>query len=289
MRRNWIVSVLIAGLLLAAAGGGLSQAESETHAAAERAALVERIEQYQARMAEQDTQTPPAHVYYMGREVARTMHWFHADWLTRNTREREENSQLLLEQLGIEPGMVVCDLGAGNGYYTLRISEALGQRGTVIAQELQPEMLDLLRERADQHDTDDNIVYAIGTLTNPMLPPESCDLILLVDVYHEFSHPEHMLRRIREALKPNGRLVLAEFRAEDDTVPIRPEHKMTKDQIRLEMNANGFHVAEEFDELPWQHLIFLERDEDWEPVEPGTRWPEELETATPPRPSREAE
>lgn len=272
----------------AAPVAGQSSAPTAEEAAAERDRLAERIAEHQDRAAAaQQEDDPPAHAYYMGREVAQTMHWRGAEWLTRNTRQRQENTALLIETLDLEPGMVVCDLGAGNGYYTLKISDALAERGTVIAQDIQPEMLELLQERAELHEAHDNILYTLGTLTDPLLPPESCDLILLVDAYHEFSHPEHMLRGIRDALKPDGQLVLVEFRAEDDTVPIKPEHKMSKDQMERELEANGFSVAQEFDELPWQHVMFFERDEDWEPVAPGTRFPEELETADPPRPARE--
>ncbi|MEX0742704.1 MAG: class I SAM-dependent methyltransferase, partial [Phycisphaeraceae bacterium] len=271
-RTNRWIWLLILGMLMtvptaplaAADGAAADETITAAQADAERQELADRIAQFKAQMAERETEIPPADAVYMGREVARTMHWRGAEWLTRPTRQREENTALLMKVLDPQPGMVICDLGAGNGYYTLKLSDALEDRGTVIAQDLQPEMLELLEERAQLHGAHDNLVYLTGTYINPMLPRESCDLVLLVDVYHEFSHPEHMLRRIREALKPGGRLVLVEFRGEDNTVPIRPEHKMTKDQIRLELNANGFEVADEFDELPWQHVMSFTRDEDWE-------------------------
>jgi predicted methyltransferase len=203
---------------------------------------------------------PKPLTHYMGREIAQTMHWQGARWLTRAEREREEDTKTLLKALDVKPGQTVCDLGAGNGFYTLQIARLVGDGGKVIAQEIQPEMLELLKKRADKEDAK-NIEYVVGTYTDPKLRPESCDLILLVDVYHEMSNPVEMLAGIRKALKPTGRLALVEFRAEDPDVPIKPLHKMSKAQIMKELPANGFKLAGEFDELPWQHLMFFQRDE----------------------------
>ncbi len=193
---------------------------------------------------------------YQGRVIAQTMHWQGAAWLIRNKREREEATTRMREELRLKTGMSVCDMGSGNGYHTLPMAEAVGGTGRVYAVDVQPEMIVMLNERiAEKAIT--NIEPIIGEVDDPKLPPNSCDLILLVDVYHEFSHPEAMLTGMKKALKPGGQIVLVEFRAEDDSVPIKPEHKMSKAQITKEMNANGLKLAREFDGLPWQHMMWF--------------------------------
>jgi ubiquinone/menaquinone biosynthesis C-methylase UbiE len=200
---------------------------------------------------------PPALKEYKGRRIATTMHWKGADWLIRKKREREEASSLMLKQLNLKPGQVVCDLGCGNGYHTLRMARQVAPGGKVYAVDIQQEMLDLLAQRTERQDIY-NIEPVLGSATSPQLPHNAMDLILLVDVYHEFSHPEHMLREIRSSLKPAGRLVLVEYRAEDSEVPIKKDHKMSKAQILKELKPNGFVLVREFDELPWQHMMFFE-------------------------------
>jgi predicted methyltransferase len=196
---------------------------------------------------------------YQGRVIAQTMHWQGAAWLIRNKREREEATSRMREELRLKTGMSVCDMGSGNGYHTLPMAEAVGGTGKVYAVDVQPEMIVMLNERiAEKAIT--NIEPIIGEVDDPKLPPNSCDLILLVDVYHEFSHPEAMLTGMKKALKPGGQVVLVEFRAEDDSVPIKPEHKMSKAQITKEMNANGLKLVREFDGLPWQHMMFFSLD-----------------------------
>jgi len=207
-----------------------------------------------------EEEIPPALTHYMGREIAQYMHYAGATWLTRESREREEDSKTMLASLKLKEGQVVCDLGAGNGFYTLSMARMVGEKGKVYAVEIQPEMLRFLKKRAAAAKVE-NIEYVLGTFIDPKLPPESQDLILLVDVYHEFSHPEHMLKAIRKALKPDGRLVLVEFRAEDPDVPIKPLHKMSKKQVTKELTANGYKIVEEFDKLPWQHMMFFGRDD----------------------------
>jgi ubiquinone/menaquinone biosynthesis C-methylase UbiE len=197
---------------------------------------------------------------YMGREIAQTMHYLGAPWLTRESRDREEDCHTLLEALEIKPGETVCDMGCGNGFYAVRIAKLLGDSGKVIAVDIQREMLELLKERAAAERIT-NIDTVLGTIIDPKLPEASIDLMLLVDVYHEFSHPQEMLAAIRKSLKPDGRVALVEFRAEDPKVPIKPLHKMSKVQIMKEFPPNGFKLVEEFDELPWQHLMFFQRDD----------------------------
>jgi ubiquinone/menaquinone biosynthesis C-methylase UbiE len=202
----------------------------------------------------------PAGKEYMGRRIAQTMHYSGAEWLTRDNREQEERCSLMLSNLGLKQGMTICDMGCGNGFYTVKLAKMTGETGRVYAVDIQPEMLKLLKRRADDEKIR-NITPVLGTFTDPKLPKGKIDLILLVDVYHEFSHPEPMLAAMREALSPTGVCALVEFRAEDPNVPIKPEHKMTKEQILKEWPANGFKLVKEYNELPWQHLMFFGRDE----------------------------
>jgi ubiquinone/menaquinone biosynthesis C-methylase UbiE len=209
-------------------------------------------------LAEDDSIPPPAKEY-KGREIAQTMHYLGAPWLTRESRDREEDCKTMLAALHVKPGDVVCDLGCGNGFYTLKLAKLVGEKGRVIAVDIQREMLELLKDRAAEEKIG-NIEPVLGTVVDPKLPEGAVDLVLLVDVYHEFSHPEQMLAAIRKSLKPAGRVALAEFRAEDPAVPIKPLHKMSKAQIMKEFPPNGFKLVEEFDKLPWQHLMFFQRD-----------------------------
>lgn len=197
----------------------------------------------------------------MGRVVAQTMHYAGAGWLIRNKREREEGATRMRAALELKPGMVVCDMGSGNGYHSLPMAKEVAPDGKVLAVDIQPEMLQMLQQRAEANQVT-NVVSIVGEVHNPNLPDDSCDLILLVDVYHEFSHPEEMLGFMRKALKPGGQVALVEFRAEDLTVPIKPEHKMSKVQILKELEANGFKLTRSFDELPWQHMLWFARDDD---------------------------
>lgn len=202
---------------------------------------------------------PPALTEYKGRQIAQTMHYKGAPWLIRDVREREEDCSTMLKNLGVKSGMIVCDMGCGNGFYTLQLAQLVGPDGKVLAVDIQPEMLTLLRERAKQEDVE-NIEPTLGTLIDPRLPVDGVDLILCVDVYHEFSHPEQMLAAMRKSLTPEGRLVLVEFRSEDPNVPIKPLHKMSKKQILLELPPNGYKLVHEFDQLPWQHMMFFEKE-----------------------------
>ncbi len=205
-------------------------------------------------------EAPPPLTEYLGRVIARTMHWKGAEWLMRRVREAEEGPSQMREQLHVKPGMVVCDMGCGNGYHTLPLAEMVGEKGKVYAVDVQPEMIEMLKQNIESKGLK-NIVPINSLYHDPKLPPNTCDMILLVDVYHEFSHPVQMLAGMRAALKPDGQLVLVEFRAEDENVPIKPEHKMTKAQINKEMNANGFKLVREYDGLPWQHLMFFGKAE----------------------------
>jgi predicted methyltransferase len=192
-----------------------------------------------------------------GRTYASVMRVDGADWLERAERENEEKPRLAVELLDVKPGMAVADVGAGSGYYTAILSQKVGPEGKVYATDIQPGMIQLLKSRAER-DKLSNVEVILGTESDPRLPPASCDLILLVDVYHEFSQPQAMLRKMRAALKPDGRLVLLEFRKEDPKVPIRIDHKMSVQDVRAEVEPEGFHLDRVLPDLPWQHiLIFL--------------------------------
>lgn len=208
--------------------------------------------------AQQDVTQVDGRPVYKGREIAQTMHYNGAPWLIRESRQREEDCQKMLENLGVQPGMTICDMGCGNGFYSLKLAEMVGKGGKILAVDIQPEMLRLLKARAEEQGIE-NIELVLGDIDDPKLPEGKVDLILCVDVYHEFSHPVEMLAGMRKSLKPDGKIVLLEFRMEDPNVPIKLLHKMSKKQMLLEYEANGFQVAEQFDGLPWQHMMFFEK------------------------------
>jgi precorrin-6B methylase 2 len=213
-------------------------------------------------------QLPPPLTEYMGRRIAQTMHWSGADWLLRDTRESEEHTARMIAALELRAGMVVCDFGCGVGTITLPMAKLVLPKGRMLAVDLQPEMLVALEKRASEAGVS-NVERILCGPADPKLAPESCDRILMVDVYHELGYPQQVLRAARKALKPGGRLVLVEFRAEDPEVPIKPEHKMTRVQVERELGANGFRLQRAFTELPWQHMLFFEHDD--APLQPAPR------------------
>jgi predicted methyltransferase len=197
---------------------------------------------------------------YMGRAIAPPMSYSGADWLTRQSRDAEENPKQLLRALGVKAGQTVCDYGCGNGFYTLQMANLVGPRGMVYAVDIQPEMLKLLADRAGPRGLA-NVRTVLATADEPGLGTRRFDLILMVDVYHELADPVAVLKAARESLKPNGRIALAEFREEDPSVPILPLHRMSLAQIMRELPANGLKLVGQHDGLPWQHLLFFARDD----------------------------
>jgi ubiquinone/menaquinone biosynthesis C-methylase UbiE len=193
-----------------------------------------------------------------GRKYAGVMGAGGADWLVRPERAEEEQPDKAIALIGIARGATVADIGAGNGYMTWRLAERVGPTGKVYANDIQPEMLQMLRENMLQRKLK-NVETVLGKFDDPKLPVNTMDLVLLVDVYHEFNAPQQMLRGIREALKPDGRLVLLEYRGEDPTVPIRPEHKMTVAQVRAELEPEGYRVDRVLEDLPRQHLLIFKK------------------------------
>lgn len=193
--------------------------------------------------------------FYMGREIAPVVSHESVGWLERSEREEEERTDLLLKELNLEPGDVVADIGAGSGYLTFRIAPLI-PRGTVLAVDIQPKMLDLIQDSAESKGVE-NVQTILGEIADPKLADDAVDLVLLVDAYHEFSHPFEMMTAIRRSLKTGGRVALVEFRAEDPGIPIKPLHKMSEAQARKEMKAVGLEWIETREVLPQQHLMFF--------------------------------
>jgi ubiquinone/menaquinone biosynthesis C-methylase UbiE len=208
---------------------------------------------------------PPG--FYMGRPIADVMSWEGADWLFRETRIEEEQPEAMLNALKISRGATVADVGAGAGYHSIRLARRVGTKGVVYATDVQPEMLRMLRDNARSARVT-NIKPVRCTQLDTGLPERAIDLVLMVDVYHECSDPETTLQGLRTALKPGGRLVLVEFRGEDPEVPIKPEHKMTLEQVRREVEPQGFTFKESLEFLPWQHVIIFERPNDPKDAKP---------------------
>jgi ubiquinone/menaquinone biosynthesis C-methylase UbiE len=195
--------------------------------------------------------------WYMGRQIAQVMSHFGIDWLERQEREQEENTSLLLKNLALKPGMVIADIGAGSGYHSTLLSNMVGN-GKVYAVDVEREMIAYLTNRI-KREGKKNIIPVLSTEKNVALPANSVDQMLLVDVYHEFSFPYEMALSMLEALKPGGKLVLVEFRAEDPNVPIKTIHKMSERQAVKEFKAAGFTFEKNISNLPWQHCLIFRK------------------------------
>ncbi len=195
--------------------------------------------------------------FFLGREISKVMGHSGITWLERDQREAEEAPTRAIAALDLPPETVIADIGAGSGYYALRIAPRI-PLGRVVAVDIQQEMIDFLSLRSRQLGIS-NIQTHLGAVDDLKLPPSTLDAALLVDAYHEFSHPREMLESLHRALKPGGRVFLLEFRGEDPRVPIKPLHKMTVDQARREFEACGFHFAENRRHLPWQHLLVFRK------------------------------
>jgi ubiquinone/menaquinone biosynthesis C-methylase UbiE len=196
--------------------------------------------------------------WYMGRQIAQVMSHYGIDWLERPEREKEENTSLLLKNLAVKPGMLIADIGAGSGYHSALLSKMVGT-GKVFAVDVEPEMIAYLNERIKQEKLS-RIVPVLSTEQKLPLPENTIDMMLLVDVYHEFSYPYEMSLSMRAALKPGGKLVLVEFRSEDQNVPIKSIHKMSEAQAIKELKAAGFTFDKNIDNLPWQHcMVFVKQ------------------------------
>ena len=194
-----------------------------------------------------------------GRRYALTMSYLGADWLDRSERVQEEDPDTALDALKLVVGSTVADVGAGSGYMTVKMAKRVGPTGKVYANDIQPQMLSMLRQRLDKAKIA-NVELVLGGYDDPKLPADTIDLILMVDVYHEFSQPQQMLRRMHESLRTGGRMVLLEYRKEDPSIPIRPDHKMSVAEAKMEVEAEGFTLASVDERLPRQHILVFTKN-----------------------------
>lgn len=193
--------------------------------------------------------------FYMGREISFVMGHQAAGWLNRPGRIAEEMPDEVVENMNLAADDVVADIGAGSGYFSFRIAKKVPQ-GKVLAVDIQPEMLALIEDQKAE-DGVTNIEGVMGQIDDPNLPANSINAAIMVDAYHEFSHPFEMINGINNALKPGGRIFLLEYRGEDASVPIRPLHKMTEEQVVKEMSVFGLEWTDTLDFLPWQHMMIF--------------------------------
>ena len=199
--------------------------------------------------------------FYMGREISHVMGHQGASWLERPEREQEERTDLLVDALKLKEGDVVADIGAGSGYFAWRFAKQVGESGKVLAVDIQPEMLEILDQQMEKRGVADRVEGILGTITDPNLPPSSTDLAIMIDVYHELSHPYEMTVKMVEGLKPGGRLVFVEYRAEDPTVRIKRLHKMTEEQVKKELTVQNLEYVETIAPLPQQHIVIFKKPE----------------------------
>ena len=246
-----LVSLMGAGRVATAPGS--RPATAATTAATAATAATTRTAVYEYGAASRDG----IGKFYMGREIAHFMSHLGADWLERPEREAEEKTQTLLDEIELRPTDVVADIGAGTGYYSFRLAAKV-PRGKVLAVDIQQEMLDLLTAAAKERGVG-NVEPVLGTTSDPKLPKDGVDVVLMVDAYHEFDQPREMMGAIVAALRPGGRVVLVEFRGEDPAVRIKPLHKMTEAQAVREMEAAGLRHVETKRMLPIQHLMIFEK------------------------------
>jgi len=193
-----------------------------------------------------------------GRRYAQTMGVEGAEWLDRTERDQEEEPDRAVDILKLQKGATVADIGAGSGYVTERLSKKVGPMGRVYATDIQQGMIDLIGKRIAKRKLT-NVTPVLSTQDDPRLPLDAVDLAIMVDVYHELSQPQLMLRHIKASLKAGGRLVLVEYRKEDPNIPIRPEHKMSVAEAKLEVEAEGFKLTQTNEDLPRQHVLIFTR------------------------------
>jgi len=197
---------------------------------------------------------------YLDREISGVMGWQGASWLERDKREREERTDLLLDALALQPGMVVADIGAGTGYLSRRMAPLVMPGGKIIALDLQPEMVNILQAGVKRLGLS-QIEVKLGAVDDIKLPKNSVDMAIMVDVYHELAYPYEVMSSIMQALKPRGRIVFVEYKAEDARVPIKPLHKMSEAQIKREAGIFALDWERTVSTLPWQHVVVFRKRE----------------------------
>lgn len=194
--------------------------------------------------------------WYMGREIAHVMGFQGMSWLERREREAEENTSILIKNMNIQPSDTIADIGAGSGYHAFKMA-AMAKKGHIYAVDIQDEMLEAIEQKKEEKSIS-NIATIKGDTKNVNLPENSMDKVLMVDVYHEFDFPAEMIASIKRALRADGKIYLIEYRGEDATIPIKKIHKMTEKQSVKEIQAAGFILEENIDNLPWQHcMVFI--------------------------------
>lgn len=250
MLMRFSIPLVLAALVLAAGLFALRQSPAETAAKPEAAPAAPVY-------TEGPASADGIGKFYLGREISQVMGHPGIGWLERDEREREEAPSKAINALELADDAVIADIGAGSGYYAFRLAPKV-PNGKVLAIEIQQEMLDFLKQRAADLKLA-NVIPHLGRIDSVELPPGSLDAALMVDAYHEFSHPAEMLASLHRALKPGGIIYLLEFRAEDPRVPIKPLHKMTEAQARLELEAAGFRFVSNRRHLPWQHFLVFQR------------------------------
>jgi ubiquinone/menaquinone biosynthesis C-methylase UbiE len=199
--------------------------------------------------------------FYLGREISHVMGHQGASWLERPERKQEERTDLLMESLPVKEGDVIADIGAGSGYFAWQFAKRVGSSGKVLGVDIQPEMLEILAEKMEARGVADRVEGILGTITDPNLPADTVDLAIMVDVYHELSHPYEMTVKMVEGLKPGGLLVFVEYRMEDPSVQIKRLHKMTEAQVKKEMAVQNLEFVETIDTLPQQHIVIFKKPE----------------------------
>jgi FkbM family methyltransferase len=258
MLKHPIHVLLVAGLVLVRSTGAHAQAQQPVPQSVPQSirALPDFAQRY--------TSTRPSRdgigKLYMGREISGVMGWQGAGWLEREEREREERTDLLMTALALQPGMVVADVGAGTGYLARRMAKAVGSSGQVLAVDVQPEMIQMLKQLAQQAKLP-QIVPVQCSETDVGLAAGTVDLAIMVDVYHELAYPYEVLTSVLRALKSGGRLVFVEYRAEDPRVPIKELHKMSEAQIKREAGVHGLVWERTVGTLPWQHMVVFRKGE----------------------------
>jgi ubiquinone/menaquinone biosynthesis C-methylase UbiE len=196
--------------------------------------------------------------FYLDRQISHVMGHQAARWLERPEREREEHTAEMIRSLKLQPGDQVADIGVGTGYIARHMAKVIGPKGAVHGVDIQPEMLALLAKKMKEAGIN-NVRGVLGTISDPKLPPNSMDLVIMVDVYHEFSHPYEMMAGIVKGLKVGGRIAFVEYRGEDPKVPIKRLHKMTEAQVKKEAALFPLKHVETYKKLPWQHVVFFEK------------------------------
>mgnify|MGYP006278814627 CR=1 FL=1 len=251
-----LAAALLAGLLLLGC-----RADGQPHASKSAAASGGAVGADTTDTSSVYTRTPPSRngigKVYMGREISKVMGHRGAAWLERDERDDNERPALVVDSMNLASDDVVADIGAGTGYFTFRMAPRV-PNGRVFAVDIQPEMLEIMRDRM-QTEGVENVTLVRGSVTDPSLPADSIDAALMVDAYHEFSHPREMMDNLVEALTPGGRVYLVEYRKEDPSVPIKRLHKMSEAQARKEMEAVGLEWVATRDMLPRQHFLIFEK------------------------------